>query len=165
MNRLIAKVVIFSLAFAFVEAAVVIYLRHLLGTTSTVFNKNETLLLLPGVAFLEPETAIKIIANSSILNVERVREFATLVMLAIVAFLAAKKFRDRIAFFFLAFGVWDIFYYAFLRLTIGWPRALSDLDTFFLLPVPWVGPVIVPLTVSTLLVGGSLLYLSKRKQA
>ncbi|MBI2594611.1 hypothetical protein HYW39_02860, partial [Candidatus Curtissbacteria bacterium] len=62
----------------------------------------------------------------------------------------------------LVFGLWDIFYYLFLRLTIGWPKNLFDLDIFFLLPTPWVGPVIVPIAISTILIIGSLAYLSRR---
>ena len=124
-------------------------------------SKNEVLFLLPGIAFLEPQTAIKIITNSAILNVERIREAATLVMLTSVALLAGKKIKEQIAYFFLAFGVWDIFYYVFLRLTIGWPQNFTDLDTFFLLPTPWVGPVIVPILISLLLITVSLFYLKR----
>ena len=160
MVKTILKVTVFSIAFAFVEAAVVVYLRHLLGAVETA-SKNEVLFLLPGIAFLEPQTAIKIITNSAILNVERIREAATLVMLTSVALLAGKKIKEQIAYFFLAFGVWDIFYYVFLRLTIGWPQNFTDLDTFFLLPTPWVGPVIVPILISLLLITVSLFYLKR----
>ncbi len=161
-------VLIFSLAFAFVEAAVVVYLRHLLGDGSSSFdklaqalpaNKNEVLFLLPGIAFLEPQTALSIIANSQLLNVEMLREAATLMMLSAVAFLAAENFKELLAFFFFAFGIWDIFYYVFLKLIINWPRSFFDLDILFLLPVPWVGPVLVPVVLSLIMVFLSLTYL------
>lgn len=158
----VIKVIIFAIAFAFVESAVVVYLRHLLGSQTTT-DTREILFLVPGIAFLEPQTAIKIITDAAILNVERIREAATLVMLGSVAVLAAKSFKEQLAYFFLAFGVWDIFYYVFLRLTIGWPQSVTDLDTFFLLPTPWVGPVFVPILISSFLVAGSLFYLMKRK--
>ena len=93
------------------------------------------------------------------LRVETAREAATIVMLGSIAVIAGKTIRERLAYFFLAFGVWDIFYYFFLRLTIGWPKSFSDLDIFFLLPFPWVGPVFVPVIISALLIGGSLVYL------
>lgn len=158
----ILKVVIFSIAFAFVESAVVVYLRHLIGASQPAINKNEVLLLLPGVAFLEPQTAFNMITNTKLLNVEMIREAATLVMLSSVALLAAKKFKQALAFFALSFGIWDIFYYLFLKLTINWPTSLFDLDIFFLLPVPWIGPVFVPIAISLSLVFLSLIYLKRK---
>ncbi len=157
--KVFAAVVIFSIAFAYVEASVVVYLRHLLGSTQPDVTKEEILFLVPGIAFLEPQTAYKIISDSSLLAVERIREASTLVILAAVATLAGKILKEKIAFFFLAFGIWDIFYYVFLRLTIGWPLSLFDFDIFFLLPTPWVGPVIVPVAVSSILIIGSLVFL------
>lgn len=76
----------------------------------------------------------------------------------------SKEQLEQIAFFFVAFGVWDIFYYIFLKLTINWPASFRDLDTFFLLPTPWVGPVFVPILISTFLIFASMLYLVKSKK-
>lgn len=157
----ILKVVLFSIAFAFVEAAVVVYLRQLLGASQPFAKKSEVLLLLPGIAFLEPQTALRIINDSALLNIELIREAATIVMLFSVSLLAANTIKERSAFFFLAFGIWDIFYYVFLKLTIDWPKTPGDLDTFFLLPVPWIGPVFVPIILSSLFIVGSLMYLVK----
>lgn len=162
MLNTIFKVVIFSVAFAFVEAAVVVYLRHLLGSAQPDVAREEILVLLPGIAFLEPQTALKIISNTALLNIERIREASTLVMLATVATIAGKNLKVKLAFFSLAFGIWDIFYYIFLRLTIGWPKSFFDLDVFFLLPTPWVGPVLVPISISLILILGSLFYLLKK---
>ncbi|MBI2034214.1 MAG: hypothetical protein HYT11_00605 [Candidatus Levybacteria bacterium] len=157
----ILKVVLFAVAFAFVEAAVVVYLRQLLGASEPFAKKNEVLLLLPGIAFLEPQTALRIINDSALLNIELIREAATIVMLFSVSLLAANNIKKLIAFFFLAFGIWDLFYYVFLKLTIDWPKTPGDLDTFFLLPVPWIGPVFVPIILSSLFIVGSLMYLVK----
>ncbi|OGD86929.1 hypothetical protein A2870_00390 [Candidatus Curtissbacteria bacterium RIFCSPHIGHO2_01_FULL_41_11] len=154
------RVIIFSIAFAFIEAATVVYLRHLIGSIESPDTSAEILFLVPGIAFLEPQAAVKIITDSEILNIEKIREAATLVMLGTVAMLAAKKIKEQIAYFFLAFGVWDIFYYIFLKLTIGWPQSIGDLDIFFLLPTPWVGPVFVPILISLFLITGSVFYLS-----
>lgn len=163
-TRTLVKVAIFSVAFAFVEASVVVYLRHLLGSTQPDVSLDEILFLVPGIAFLEPQTAIKIITDSALLNVERVREAATLIILGMVATLSAKNIKQALAYFFFSFGIWDIFYYIFLRLIIGWPKALTDLDVFFLLPTPWVGPVIVPVAISSFLIVASLWYLKRSSQ-
>lgn len=139
----------------------VVYLRHLLGASQTVINNGEVLLLLPGIAFLEPQTALKIINNSQLLTVEMFREAFTIVMLASIVWLSAKNIKSFFAFFFLAFGIWDIFYYVFLKLILDWPKSFFDLDIFFLLPVPWIGPVFVPILISAVLVVLSLIYLRK----
>lgn len=153
-------VAIFAIAFAFVEAAVVVYLRHLLGAAQAgLVPSGDVLLLLPGIAFLEPQTAVKIITDTALLNIERIREAATIVMLLSVALLVGTRFWEKVAYFLFSFGIWDIFYYVFLRLTISWPTSLSDPDVFFLLPVPWVGPVFVPVLISLGLVVGSIIYL------
>ena len=51
-----------------------------------------------------------------------------------------------------AFGVWDIFYYVFLKMICGWPHSLLDWDILFLLPLPWWGPVLAPVLISLLLI-------------
>jgi len=158
----ILKVVVFSIAFAYVEASVVVYLRHLLGASFSDIDKGQVLLLLPGIAFLQPQAPLKVIQNSALLGVEMIREAATLIMLAAVASLAVKNLKKSIAFFFLAFGIWDIFYYVFLKLMIYWPKSFTDTDIFFLLPVPWAGPVFVPIVISGLLILVSIYYLMRR---
>lgn len=163
MRRVILHVAIFAIAFGFLEAAVVVYLRHLVGASGEVINPKEVLFLVPGIAFLEPQTAVKIVTNSQILTVEQIREAATIIMLFSVASLASKNLKQIAAFFFLAFGIWDIFYYVFLRLAINWPASFADYDIFFLLPVPWVGPIVVPVIISLILILSSLLYLLKQK--
>jgi hypothetical protein len=51
-----------------------------------------------------------------------------------------------------AFGVWDIFYYAFLKVMTGWPASLVDWDILFLLPLPWWGPVWSPVSIAVLMI-------------
>src|SRR3989344_5199320 len=101
MTRTILTVLIFSIAFGFVEAAVVVYLRYLLGAgfVPPHIDRSEILFLTPGIAFLEPQTAVKIIQDTTLLNTERIREAATLVMLASIAALVGKKIGKKIAFF------------------------------------------------------------------
>jgi hypothetical protein len=52
----------------------------------------------------------------------------------------------------IAFGVWDIFYYVFLKLMCGWPKSLADWDILFLVPLPWWGPVWAPVSIAALMI-------------
>jgi hypothetical protein len=91
--------------------------------------------------------------------IETGREAATLVMFLGVAALAGTDRWERFLAFCVAFGVWDIFYYAWLWIFVRWPPSLLTWDILFLLPVPWVGPVLAPVLISVALVAGSLLLL------
>ncbi len=83
---------------------------------------------------------------------EFVREAATLIMLLAVGILAGRTWRSRLGYSALAFGIWDIFYYVFLKLMCGWPRSLFDWDILFLLPLPWWGPVLAPVSIALLMI-------------
>jgi hypothetical protein len=69
-------------------------------------------------------------------------------MLAAVALLAGTDWRERAAAFLWTFAFWDLFYYAALYLLLRWPPTLTTLDVLFLIPVPWVAPVWVPIGIS-----------------
>jgi hypothetical protein len=122
----------FGIAFGFVEAAVVVYLRAATG-------------LLP-----VPQTETTIFVPPFLLRVECFREAATMVMLIAVAWLAVNGTRERITAFLWTFAFWDFFYYVWLRVAIGWPASLVTPDLLFLLPVPWISQVWFPLLVSGL---------------
>ena len=92
--------------------------------------------------------------------VEVVREAATLLMLAGVASVAAER-RMWLSAFAIGFGVWDIFYYVFLRLLLGWPASLFTWDVLFLIPAPWAAPVLAPVIVSLSLVAGGMVGLKR----
>jgi hypothetical protein len=127
-TRTIGVICIFSIAMAALESAVVVYLRAL------YYPDGFTV-------------AFKLI-DEKILGVEIMREAATLVMLMAVGALAGKNFKERIAYFFLTFAVWDIFYYGWLKVFIGWPVSLFDWDILFLIPITWLGPVLAPIICS-----------------
>ncbi|HUX08873.1 MAG TPA: hypothetical protein VMX35_16355 [Acidobacteriota bacterium] len=123
---------LFSIAFAWIESAVVHYLHYHFYPEGFAF---------PLVQW-----------PAGVLVVELGREFSTIVVLAAVAFFAGRSWWRRFAWFMFAFGVWDIFYYIWLVLFEGWPQSLLTPDLLFLLPVPWAGPVIAPVLVSVFLV-------------
>jgi hypothetical protein len=127
-------VVLFALAMAWVESAVVYYLRTMIGR-------------------IEPYQPNPLPIFGGLGKAELIREAATLVMLATAGWLAGWNFRARFAYFLIAFGVWDIGYYIFLKLLTGWPNSLLDWDILFLLPLPWWGPVLAPTLIAALMVG------------
>lgn len=129
----------FGSAFGFVEAAVVVYLRAIIG-------------LFPGRGgALDYAPALENIPQD-LLDVEVVREAATIVMLASIALLAAPRARERWAMFLYIFALWDLAYYAGLRAITGWPPSLFTDDILFLIPVPWLSDVWYPVLVSSLTV-------------
>jgi hypothetical protein len=122
---------VFSAAFAFVESSVVVYLRALYYPGGFAFP----------LRLMAPEH----------IAVELAREAATLVMLAGAGVLAGRTAWERFAHFLVAFGVWDIMFYVWLKIVLGWPATLFDWDILFLLPLPWIGPVIAPVCISALM--------------
>lgn len=128
LKKTAIAVTIFAIAMAFLETSVVVYLRELFYAG----------------AFKFPLSAMK----ENILVIEIGREFATLVMLLGIGYIAGKKFLSRFAWFLYSFAIWDIFYYIFLKVTINWPDAITDWDILFLIPLPWVGPVWAPCVIS-----------------
>src|SRR6266540_1590340 len=105
----------YAVAMAWVEAAVVFYLR-------TLVNR------------IDPYQATPLPLAAGLSQAELVREFATLVMLFAVGWLAGATWSSRLGYSTIAFGIWDIFYYVFLRVMTGWPKSLFDWDILFLLP-------------------------------
>jgi uncharacterized membrane protein (DUF485 family) len=154
-----AGLVVFGVGFGFVEAAVVHYLRLIIGyPTGYSVEASKVYLDLGFIAFIRPTHTV--LVDAGLARVETLREAATLVMLAAIAVVGAKTAQRRIAAFFIAFTVWDLTYYLFLRLLDGWPTSLMDRDVFFLIPVTWVGPVATAVVASSVvLVLASWVYL------
>jgi len=63
-----------------------------------------------------------------------------------------KTHTGRIFLFLYGFGVWDIFYYVWLKVLVNWPATLLDWDVLFLIPLPWVAPVLSPVLIALLFV-------------
>lgn len=85
-----------------------------------------------------------------------------MLMLAAIALVAANNFSDWTAAFVIAFGVWDMTFYLFLKLLLGWPASLLTWDILFLIPVPWVAPVLAPVLVSAAMIAGGICQLRWR---
>jgi hypothetical protein len=158
----LAALVAFGTGFAFVEAAVVYYLRTILGVSTNYIlppSASKPLLNLGAIAFIVPPHPL--IVNSAITRAETIREAATLVMLIAVGYLAGSNRRGRVAAFWVAFAAWDLGYYLFLKLLTGWPSGLMTKDIYFLIPVAWIGPVLTPVIISTgLLIWGARSYMA-----
>jgi hypothetical protein len=126
-------VVAFALAMAWVESASVYYLRALVGR-------------------IEPYQSNPLPLAGTFGQVELVREAATLVMLLTIGIVAGTTWQQRFGYTAIAFGVWDILYYAFLRIMTAWPRSMLDWDILFLIPLPWWGPVLAPVSIAALMI-------------
>jgi len=126
-------VVTFAAGMAWVEAACVYYLRVMVDR-------------------VEPYQPDPLPIRGILGEVELVREGATLVMLAMTGLLAGRTWRARLGYAAIAFGFWDILYYVFLRIISGWPASPFDWDILFLLPLPWWGPVLAPVSIASLMI-------------
>lgn len=123
----------FALAMGWLEAAVVFYLRTLIGR-------------------IEPWQPEPFPVVGRIAPVELARELATLLMLLAVGALAGRERRTRWGYTMVAFGLWDIAYYGCLKLISGWPDSLLAWDVLFLIPLPWWGPVLAPMLIAALMI-------------
>jgi hypothetical protein len=132
-------VFIFSIAMGLLESAVVIYMREILYPEGFGFPLNP----------VQPDLMLT----------ELLREGATIIMLLGIGFLAGRNTSERFAWFLYSFAIWDIFYYVFLWLLIGWPPSLMTYDVLFFLPSTWIAPVITPLIVSLTMIAFALLIL------
>jgi len=138
-------VVVFGVAFGYIEAAVVVYLRtifHPDGFTFPLTNFGVSSLWRP------------------LLFTEVGREAATIVLILTAAWLSGQGLQQRFAYFLTIFAVWDIFYYVWLKALLNWPASIMDWDILFLIPITWASPVLAPVLISVtlLLFAGIILY-------
>ena len=152
---------LFALGFGYTEAILVVYARRMLSMPPGL-DYGE-IFRLRGAGF-DPAMFTQEFAQRGLYEVELIREGATLLMLAGVALAASPTGRGRIGVFLYTFALWDLAFYAFLKLTIGFPRTWSALDVYFLVPIVWFGPVWFPiLLVMPVLLGvGLWLTLTER---
>jgi len=139
MKKTIIWLTVFSIAMGFLESTIVIYIREIYYPTGFNF----------------PLVDIK----KNLITVELWRELATIIMLVAIGYLTGKTKAQHFVFFLFSFGVWDIFYYVFLKIFLNWPASIFTWDILFLLPVPWIGPVLAPCLVSLSMIGLAILVL------
>lgn len=159
--RVAAGLILFGISFGYVEAAVVVYLRAVYDPLRQTLHPDR----LPGELFpLITEGQMRSAApeESRLLGVEVAREAATMIMLASVAWVAAGGRALWLPSFAIVFGTWDLFYYVFLKVLLDWPASVMTWDVLFLIPVPWVAPVLAPSIVSMTIIGAGLLALARR---
>jgi hypothetical protein len=146
-GRTLAGLLLFGISFGYVEAAVVVYLRTIYEPIRQRFTPSQR----PGDLF--PLTDRKRLREEApeaarLLPIEVVREAATMIMLGSVALLVTGRRSLWLPSLSIVFGTWDLCFYIFLKLWIDWPASLLTWDILFLIPVPWVGPVLAPVLVS-----------------
>jgi hypothetical protein len=145
-NRSIFWLTLFAVAMANVEAVLVIHLR-------TIYYPDNPLVIFP----------LNLMSHRD-LFIELGREVTTVAMILAVALLAARAFTPVFAAFVYVFGLWDVFYYVWLKLLIGWPSSWLEWDVLFLIPWPWFGPWLTPVLIALLFViwGGWTLLMTQR---
>lgn len=141
MWRKVCNATAFAITMAYLESTIVVYLRRLYYTERGGFDFPLVIIDVPT------------------LLLELGREACTIVMLATFGIAAGRTKMGKFAFFLLLFGVWDIFYYIWLKVFLDWPASLLTWDVLFLIPVPWVGPVLAPLSVACSMIGMALVML------
>jgi hypothetical protein len=135
---------VFAVSMGYLETSVAYYERLVLGITPS-YNLD----VLPKFSHEH-------------LIVEQLREISTILMLFAVGVLVGKSTIEKIAVFLFCFGVWDISYYIFYYLLIQWPTSLFTIDLLFLVPVPWIAPIILPIAISVIMITVSI-YVIIRK--
>jgi hypothetical protein len=143
ISRLIV-VIIFSIAFAYIESAVVVYLREIFHPDGFDF---------PLKVFNTADFETKLFFT------EIGREAATLVLILTASSLFGDNRRQRFAYFLTIFAFWDIFYYVWLKILLDWPASIMDWDILFLIPIAWTSPVLAPVIISLTMFGFSLVIL------
>ena len=153
-------VTLFAVAFGYVESAVVVYLRVIYDPVrASLYPQKPPESLLPLMTVEQLRAVDPLHVRRLVIEVGR--ELATMVLLATVACLAARRRGEFLAIFMIAFGVWDATYYVGLKALIDFPISLTTWDILFLIPVPWLGPVLAPLIVSLSMIIAGLVILTE----
>lgn len=163
-KRTVLALLLFGSAFGYLEAAVVSYLRLLHEPARQRYYPGRATGDLFPLLTLEQMRAAGG-EQQRLLAVEIGRETATIVMLAAIALAAAGNAGQWAAGFVIAFGTWDITFYVFLKLLLGWPASLWTWDILFLVPVPWAGPVLAPVLVSVAMIAAGVWHLRQESRS
>ncbi len=162
-KRTVLALLLFGTAFGYLEAAVVTYLRALHEPARQRFYPGRPPAELFPLLTLDQMRAAAP-GQMQTLAIEIGREAATIAMLAAVALAVARSAGDWAAAFVITFGTWDITFYVFLRVLLGWPASVFTWDILFLIPVPWAGPVLAPVLVSAVMIAAGVWQLRAQAQ-
>ena len=132
---------VFGVAFGWMEASVVVYLREIYYPDGFAFPT--------------------VLPTDRILLTELVRELATLAMLLGAAMVAGRTGWERFGVFSFLFGVWDLVYYAALWIVLRWPESLLTWDVLFLIPLIWAGPVLSAALIAASLTAAGLVIIRR----
>ncbi len=130
---------VFAFAMGFLEAIVVIYLRKIFYPQGFDFP----------LSIMSPE----------IISIEWFREITTIIMLVTIGILAGSNNFERFLYFLYTFAIWDIVYYIGLKLFLNWPASILNWDILFLIPIPWISPVLAPIICSLTMIVMSVLII------
>lgn len=130
---------LFAISMAYLESAVVVYLRDIYYPSGFKFP------LIP--------LSLRIYAT------EIGREAATILMLWAASGIRSKSRSEWFAIFMYNFAFWDIWYYIWLKVLVNWPVTLLDWDILFLIPLPWTGPVLAPVIISLMMIFAAIVIL------
>ncbi|MEW6620312.1 MAG: hypothetical protein AB1422_13425 [bacterium] len=149
MKKFLSKMgllTLFGIAFGHLEGIVVAYIRNILKT-------------MPQEKWAEVTIATTM-RDYNLLFIEQTREVATIIILLSLSFLVGKRKLESFCIFLWTFAIWDIVYYISLYILLGWPPSLLTQDCYFLIPWPWIGPVLLPVAVSgvILIITGYVLF-------
>lgn len=159
-KRTVAGLLLFGTSFGYLEAAVVSYLRALHEpVVQRIYPGRAPGDLFPLLTLDQIQSAAPV--QMKTLAIEIGREAATITMLAAIALVCARNAGQWAAAFVVAFGVWDITFYLFLKVLLAWPASMFTWDILFLVPVPWVGPVLAPVLVSVAMVTAGIWHLRR----
>lgn len=99
--------------------------------------------------------------GDGLVKVELAREVASILIIWATAELSVKSYQRKLSVFMILFGLWDIFYYVFLKVFLNWPESFFTWDILFLIPQVWASPILAPILVSFGLIGAGFTVLKK----
>jgi hypothetical protein len=143
----------FAIAMGYFEAATVVYIIEIINSQLPIPELNPLQHLMN--------------IGDNLYLMELFREASTIIMLGVLAIICTGSLKIKelvnkgLYYFMLAFGTWDVFYYTFLKLIIGWPQNLMDSDLLFSIPITWLSPVLAPILVSLSMITISIIMLYK----
>jgi hypothetical protein len=158
LGRRLLLLILFGVAFGYAEAATVVYIRVMYEPIhQRLFPDRAPNDLFPFISLERWAREAPSYTQGPGLKIGR--EVSTIVLVAVMAWGVSRTVAQWFASFTLCFGVWDLAYYLWLWVLTGWPASLFDWDMLFVVPLPWVAPVLAPLLVAATMTATGVVYL------